>query len=95
MQSVEKEGMKLFDNLGKIAGAESDRLQELLEDFGKHGTYMFVQSLGNSQSADKAPTLIYNLKEHLTKVSECSCAFQKWPKFKKIGGKPATYGAQN
>jgi len=45
MISVEKEGMKLYDNLGKISGGESGRLQELLEDFCKHGTYIPVQSL--------------------------------------------------
>ena len=34
MESVEKEGMKLYDSLGKITGSESVRLQGLLEDFG-------------------------------------------------------------
>ena len=46
MQSVEKEGMKLFEKLGGIGGGESVRLQESLEDFGKHGAYISVhQSL--------------------------------------------------
>jgi len=34
MESVEKEGMKLYASLGKISGSESARLQGLLEDFG-------------------------------------------------------------
>jgi hypothetical protein len=45
MQSVEKEGMKLYDKFVGIGGGESVRLQESLEDFGKHGTYISVQSL--------------------------------------------------
>ena len=45
MQSVEKEGMKLYEKLVAISGGESVRLQESLEDFGKHGTYISVQSL--------------------------------------------------
>ena len=41
----------------------------------------------------RLPSIItYNLKENLAAVSECSAAFQKWPKFVKIDGKPATYG---
>ena len=35
MQSVEKEGMKLYESLGNIPCAESVRLQSLLEDFCK------------------------------------------------------------
>ena len=33
MVSVEKEGMKLYDQLEKITGAESQRLSTLMEDF--------------------------------------------------------------
>ena len=36
MMSVEKEGMKLYDKLGAILTAESERLQESLEDFLAH-----------------------------------------------------------
>jgi len=45
MVSVEKEGMKLYDQLEKIQGAESQRLSTLMEDFGKHGSCISVQSL--------------------------------------------------
>ena len=45
MVSVEKEGMKLYDQLEKIQGAESQRLSSLMEDFGKHGSCISVQSL--------------------------------------------------
>ena len=45
MQSVEKEGMKLYKSLKEIRGAQSERLQESLEDFGTHGTYIYSQSL--------------------------------------------------
>ena len=45
MQSVEKEGMKLYDKLGAIGGGECDRLQEGMEDFGTHGTYIVLYSL--------------------------------------------------
>ena len=45
MNSVEKEGMKLYDKLASIPGGESARLQESMEDFGTHGTYRSVQSL--------------------------------------------------
>jgi len=45
MNSVEKEGMKLYEKLGSIPGGESARLQESMEDFGTHGTYLSVQSL--------------------------------------------------
>ena len=34
MISVEKEGLKLYEKLGKISGGESVRLQEGMEDFG-------------------------------------------------------------
>ncbi len=50
-------------------------------------------SLGKSQSADKAPILIYNLKDKLTQVGERCGEFKTWPKFKKVEGKAATYGA--
>ena len=45
MASVEKDGMKLYDKLGIIGGAESERLQESMEDFGTPGTYIPVYSL--------------------------------------------------
>ncbi len=45
MNSVEKEGMKLYDKLASIPGGESARLQESMEDFGTHGSYFSVQSL--------------------------------------------------
>ena len=44
MASVEKDGMKLYDKLGIIGGAESERLQESMEDFGTPGTYIPVYS---------------------------------------------------
>ena len=37
MESVEKEGMKLYEGLAKIKNSESVRLQGLLEDFGTMG----------------------------------------------------------
>ena len=37
MESVEKEGMKLYEGLAKIKNAESERLSGLLEDFGNMG----------------------------------------------------------
>jgi len=40
MELVEKEALKLHDSLGKITGAESNRLQGLLEDFGQHGSQL-------------------------------------------------------
>ncbi len=46
-----------------------------------------------SQSADKAPILIYNLKDKLSKVLECNGTFTKYAKFKKIDGVAAKYGA--
>ena len=55
--------------------------------------YLKALSLGNSQSADKAPTLTYHLKENLTTVTDSSSLFQKMSKFKKIDGKSATCGA--
>lgn len=45
MASVEKEGMKLYKSLGQVGGKESERLQENLEDFGTHGTYIYSRSL--------------------------------------------------
>jgi hypothetical protein len=36
MTSVEKEGMKLYEKLGKISTAESERFQESMEDFLAH-----------------------------------------------------------
>ena len=45
MSSVEKEGFKLYDRLGTIPGGESVRLQDSMEDFSTHGTYISVQSL--------------------------------------------------
>ena len=50
-------------------------------------------SLGQSQSADKAPILIYNLKEQLGEVGNHMAEFRRWVTFKKIEGKPGTYGA--
>ena len=50
-------------------------------------------SLGKSQSADKAPILIYNLKEKLTQVGDRVGEFKAWSRFKKIEGKLVTYGA--
>lgn len=46
-----------------------------------------------SQSADKAPILIYNLKDKLSNILECIGAFTKYSKFRKIDGVPGTYGA--
>ena len=40
-----------------------------------------------------SPTLTYHLKENLGKVADKSSVFNKMVKFKKIDGKPATYGA--
>lgn len=45
MVSLEKEGMKLYDQLENIQGAESQRLSTLMEDFCKHGSCISVQSL--------------------------------------------------
>ena len=45
MNSVEKEGMKLYEKLGNIPGSQSAKLQESMEDFGTHGSYFSVQSL--------------------------------------------------
>ena len=45
MNSVEKEGMKLYDKLGLIPGGESQRLQESMEDFDPHGTYIPLYNL--------------------------------------------------
>ena len=45
MNSVEKEGMKLYDKLALIRGGESERLQDSMEDFGTHGTYIPVCNL--------------------------------------------------
>ena len=39
MQSVEKEGMKLYDKLGKIKGDHAARLMISLEDCDRHGVY--------------------------------------------------------
>ena len=44
MASVEKDGMKLYDKLGIIGGAESERLQESMEDFSTPETYIPVYS---------------------------------------------------
>ena len=38
-------------------------------------------------------THLYHLKEHLTNVSDRSAVFLKMVKFKKIDGKPGSYGA--
>ena len=46
-----------------------------------------------SQSADKAPILIYNLKDKVSTVLECNGTFTKYARFKKIDGAPAKYGA--
>ena len=59
----------------------------------KQYQYLKALSLGNSQSADKAPTLTYHLMNKLSIVSDCAALIQKCGKFKKIDGKPATYGA--
>ena len=40
-----------------------------------------------------SPTLTYHLKENLGKVSDKSSVFNKMVKFRKIDGKPASYGA--
>ena len=45
MQSVEKEGMKLYEKVGAIGGGESQRLAEAMEDFGTDGAYGYVHSL--------------------------------------------------
>ncbi len=45
MNSVEKEGMKLYDKLASIPGGESARLQESMEDFGTHVGAIFLYSL--------------------------------------------------
>ena len=45
MSSVEKDGMKLYEKLGRIGGGESARLQDSMEDFGTPGTYIPVHSL--------------------------------------------------
>jgi len=45
MKSVENEGMKLYKSLGQVAGGQSEKLQESLEDFGTYGTYIYSQSL--------------------------------------------------
>ena len=50
-------------------------------------------SLGQSQSADKAPILIYNLKDKLGEIGNNTAEFRRWVMFKKIEGKPGTYGA--
>ena len=39
MQSVEKEGMKLYEKLGLYAGEQSEKLQNTLEDCDNHGAY--------------------------------------------------------
>ena len=39
MQSVEKEGMKLYVKLCEISGDQSSVLQGSLEDCDKHGAY--------------------------------------------------------
>ena len=39
MQSVGKEGMKLYTKLGEIGGEQSMKLQGNLEDCDKHGAY--------------------------------------------------------
>ena len=38
-------------------------------------------------------THFYNLKDQVTALAEAIGSLQKLPKFKKIDGKPATYGA--
>ena len=39
MQSVEKEGMKLYGKLGEVGGPQSCMLQFSMEDCDKHGAY--------------------------------------------------------
>ena len=39
MQSIEKEGMKLYSKLGEIGGDQSMQLQVGLEDCDNHGAY--------------------------------------------------------
>ena len=39
MQSVEKEGMKLYAKLQEICGEQSLKLQDGMEDCDKHGAY--------------------------------------------------------
>jgi hypothetical protein len=39
MNSVEKEGMKLYSKLGEIGGGQSVKLQDNLEDCDKYGAY--------------------------------------------------------
>jgi hypothetical protein len=48
MQSVEKEGMKLYDKLGATKGDHAARLMISLEDCDRHGVYniyIYVWSL--------------------------------------------------
>ena len=45
MASVEKDGMKLYEKLGLIGGGESARLQDSVDDFGTHGSYLSGRSL--------------------------------------------------
>ena len=42
MQSVEKEGMKLYDKLGATKGDHAARLMISLEDCDRHGVYISV-----------------------------------------------------
>ena len=45
MSAVEKDGMKLFDKVGKIQGGESMRLQGNLEDFVAHMGPIFLHTV--------------------------------------------------
>ena len=44
MQSVEKDGMKLYDKLAATHGVESQRLQVQMEDLGTHGASIGLYS---------------------------------------------------
>jgi len=46
-----------------------------------------------SQSADKAPIPIDNLKEKMEKLLEFKGLYERYAKFGKVDGVPAKYGA--
>jgi len=70
MNSVEKEGMKLYEKLAKVDGSESERLQESMEDFGTHGVYISVRSLNT------LTFLEINLSSHILNCLRTNNIFQ-------------------
>ena len=65
MQSVEKDGMKLYAKLGEIKGEHAAKLQADLEDCDRHGVYIYICGLYKGGTSHIC--LKYNLETHMSK----------------------------